>query len=459
MRSIRVNFLLVSAAIISAVLILAGFIFLALFSQNLERRVHEELKNYVNQLAAEIEFTPDGQLMPPASLSDLRFDNAYSGLYWQIVDSEAGQQLRSRSLWDVVLRLPNDDHDVAEVHRYVLDGPENTKVVVQERELVVAAPSGARMLRLAAAMDQSVITNARDQFLKDMIPYLLAFGGLLLLGTFLQVKLGLRPLERVSVALDEVKNRKASRLEGDFPIEISRLTEAVNDLLASQKDALQRARKRSGDLAHSLKTPLTAIRTNAEKLIQNGETITGDEIVELTEQMETNIRHELLRSKLTPTPDARKSDADAIQLINDVVRTLKRVPMSAELVWDLELPDQCVIAMDPHDLRELLGNIIENASKWAAAHVAISGAVHVSQGSFQLTIEDDGPGVEPARIVSMMERGKRFDESIPGTGIGLSIVKEITEIYSIPITIQNRQSHGLSICLRLPLAGGQRQLI
>ncbi|MGB7287315.1 MAG: HAMP domain-containing sensor histidine kinase [Salaquimonas sp.] len=451
MRSIRTNFILFSAAIVGVVLVLAGFIFLALFSQSLEHRVHEELKNYINQLAAEIDFTAEGQLIPPSGLSDLRFDHAYSGLYWQIDDSEVGRQLRSKSLWDTVLELPDDVHDVAAVHRYVLEGPENSKVIVHERSLVAAAPNGARMLRLAAAMDQSVIDNARDQFLVDMIPYLLALGGLLLLGTFLQVKIGLRPLDRVSIALDAIKDRKAKKLEGVFPAEIARLTDAMNDLLASQKDALERARKRSGDLAHSLKTPLTAIRTNGEKLILAGDRPTGQEIVDLSELMEANIRHELLRSKLTPTPDARKSDADVTQLTNDIVRTLKRVPSSAELNWDLSLPNHGLIAMDPHDLRELIGNIVENASKWASSRVSITGSIQTSPASFLYTVEDDGPGIDAGKIASMMERGKRFDESIPGTGIGLSIVKEIAEIYSIPVAIHNRQSSGLRLSLNLPL--------
>lgn len=458
MRSIRTNFLLISAFMIGIVLLLAGLIFQTLFSQNLERRVHEELKNYVNQLAAEIEFTPDGQLIPPLGFSDLRFENAYSGLYWQIDDTEAGQQLRSKSLWDAALPLPDDVHDIASVHEYILPGPEGTNVIIQERALIVAAPSGARMIRLAAAIDQSVITTASDQFLKDMVPYLLALGALLLLGTLLQVKVGLRPLDHVTAALDDVKARKTSKLEGEFPAEINRLTGTVNDLLGSQQDALARARKRSGDLAHSLKTPLTAIRTNAEKLVAEGEVTIGDEIFDLTGQMEANITHELLRSKLSPTPDARNSDADATQLITGIVKTLKRIPTSEKITWNVDLPERCAIAMDPHDLRELLGNIIENASKWSASCVSISGRKDIRPGVFSVTVEDDGPGIEASKIASMMDRGKRFDESTPGTGIGLSIVKEIVEIYSVPIAIQNRQSSGLSISVDLPMAENSAKL-
>lgn len=452
MRSIHTNFLLISTLMIGMVLLLAGFIFQSLFSQNLERRVHDELKNYVNQLAAEIKFTPDGQLIPPTGMSDLRFENAYSGLYWQIDDKEVGQQLRSKSLWDAALPLPDDVHDITSVHEYVLPGPEGTNVIIQERVLVVAAPSGARMIRLAAAIDQSVITEAGDQFFKDMIPYLLALGALLLLGTVLQVKIGLKPLDQVTAALDDVKTRKTDKLEGKFPAEINRLTDAVNDLLGSQQDALERARKRSGDLAHSLKTPLTAIRTNAEKLKGNDGATIGDEIFDLTKQMEANITHELLRSKLSPTPDARKSDADATKLINEIVKTLKPIPTSEKITWNVNLPEHCVVAMDPHDLRELLGNVIENASKWSASCVSISGKAGIGVGVFTVTVEDDGPGIEATKIASMMDRGKRFDESTPGTGIGLSIVKEITGIYSIPIAIQNRQSSGLSISVDLPMA-------
>lgn len=452
MRSIRTHFMLLSASIIVTVLVLAGFIFQALFSQNLERRVHEELKNYVNQLAADIQFTPEGQLIAPTGLSDLRFQQAYSGLYWQIDDTEAAQQLRSESLWDVALPLPDDFHDIATVHEYILPGPEGRDVIIQERVLVVAAPQGARMIRLAAAMDQSVITAARDQFSKDMLPYLFALGVLLLLGTMVQVKMGLKPLDDVTAALDDVKTRKTNRLEGAFPTEINRLTGAVNDLLGLQQDALERARKRSGDLAHSLKTPLTAIRTNAENLSAIGEAKIGHEIISLAGRMEATITHELLRSKLSPTPDVRKTDADAVQLIYEITRTLKRTPSADKITWNMAVPAQCIIAMDPHDLRELLGNIIENACKWAASNIVISGYYQSNTNVFSLTIEDDGPGIDASKILSMMDYGKRFDETTPGTGIGLSIVKEIAEIYTIPIAIQNRQSHGLSVRVDLPIA-------
>lgn len=454
MTSIRANFLVLSALIITVVLVLAGFIFVKLFSQNLERRVHDELKEYVNQLAAEIDFSPDSVLRPPKGMSDLRFDHAYSGLYWQIDYKEAGKQkqLRSKSLWDTVLPLPDHLHDIAAVHEYLLPGPDNTMVIVQERTLVAAAPDGSRMLRIAAGMDQAVVTTARNQFFTDMVPYLVALGILLLLGAVFLVKFGLRSLDRVESALEDVKNRKKNSIEGQYPIEISRLTDAINGLLASQTTALEQVRKRSGDLAHSLKTPLTAIRTNAEKFIVHGKATIGDEIIDFTDQMEANIKRELVRSKLAPAPQARKSDAELVKITNDIVKTLKRIPHGEHLTWDIKLPEQCLIAMDPHDLRELLGNIIENASKWASSTVRIRGEKKEEISVFKVTVEDDGPGIEAAKIASMMEHGKRFDESTPGSGIGLSIVREISDLYSVPLAIQNRQTHGLSITISLPLA-------
>jgi len=453
MGSIRNHFLLLSALIITVTLVIAGFIFMTLFSQGLERQVHEELKNHVNQLAAKIAFSPDGKLLPPSGLSDLRFDTAYGGLYWQIDDTEFDAQLRSRSLWDAVLALPNDQHDVASVHTYVLPGPDNTKVIVQERTLIAAAPAGARMLRLAVAMDQSVISSARNQFLRDMLPYLLALGILLLLGTHFQVKIGLRSLDQVSNALDDVKTRKTPRLEGRFPLEIHRLTDAVNDLLASRENDLKQARKRSGDLAHSLKTPLTVVRSNAEKIAAETNMQAGTEIMELADQMEASITHELLRSKLAPTASARQSDAEAVKIITDIVKTLKKIPGSKHLDWKIELPEAVSIAMDPHDLRELLGNIIENAGKWAKSTIWIKGKTAPQSDLFLITIDDDGNGIDAAKIATMMDHGKRFDEQTPGTGIGLSIVKEIIGIYSLPLTIQNRQTSGLTVSIDLPLAG------
>ena len=272
MNSLRVRFLLISALSIALALTAAGFIMIRLFEKNLERRVETELTNYVNQIAVELVFDKEGQLLPPKNLLDRRFNLAYSGLYWQIDDLSKDRQLRSRSLWDFALPLPDNPHGAGEVHRYFLDGPEESTVIVEERELVVATPHGVRSIRISAAMNYETITSARSQFTLDVIPYLFVLGVFLLLGSAVQLTLGFKPLKNVQSGLIAVRERRKLRLEGDFPTEIKPLTETMNQLLASQGETIERARKQAANLAHGLKTPLTVLTNDARKLEALGET-------------------------------------------------------------------------------------------------------------------------------------------------------------------------------------------
>jgi signal transduction histidine kinase len=446
---LRRYFLLTSAATITVTLVLAALVLVSLFSNSLERRVHGELTNYVNQIAAGINFAGDGALQPPTGLSDQRFDKAYSGLYWQIDDPDWKTQLRSRSLWDYVIPLPVDDHDAGAIHRYTLEGPEESNLVVEERSLVVSTPVGARTIRIAVALDQSTIVEARTRFGLDMIPYLLALGGLLFLASLAQLLIGLKPLSTLTEGLDSIRDRKSRRLEGRLPSEFQDLADAVNKLLSAQELALANARKRSGDLAHGLKTPLTVIRNHASRLSERGENQDGSEISALVVQMEHHIHHELVRSRLAPSPELRQSDACPHEIVEELVKTLKKTPEGERLDWATEVAQGILVAVDPHDLRELLGNILENAGKWAKTTVTTRGMMMPE--TLELRVEDDGPGLDPSQIQAMLDRGKRFDEKTAGSGIGLSIVRDICDLYQLPLTIQNRQSNGLVITLSLPV--------
>ncbi|WP_026481159.1 HAMP domain-containing sensor histidine kinase [Ahrensia sp. 13_GOM-1096m] len=450
MTSLRQKFLLVSAISVSIILVAASVVFLYLFQRSMEDRVHDELKNYVNQVAASVEFNEDGSLKQPEGLLDPRFEAPYSGLYWQIDDQEVGIKLRSRSLWDTSLELPDDIHDVATIHKYLVPGPEGSFVMVNERTLLVAPPTGSRSIRVAAAMDQSVVSDARSTFVTGMLPYLISLGFLLVLSTIVQLYFVLRPIERVVSDLNEVQDRTKNRLDGSYPKEILPLTSAINTLLASQEKALSGARKRAGDLAHGLKTPLTVLKHNAAKLSGLETAEIGDEIADLVETMQDHVQHELVLSRLAPSPELRQSDAEIGKIIADVVRILERAPNSEALTWIQAVDSPVEIAVDPHDLRELLGNLLENALKWANSEVSISG---VKNGThYRLTIEDDGPGIDASKIEEMLDRGKRFDESVAGTGIGLSIVQSISELYNLPLKIHNRQSNGLCVIVDLPVA-------
>lgn len=443
MHSIRGRFLIVSAASVFLAMVLATIVFVSIFTRNLERRIDEELTGHINLFAGTLRFAPDGSLDLPDRPADRRFTEPYGGLYWQVEDDRNKRQLRSPSLWDYALPLPADMHEPGVVHRYTLPGPDGGNLIVQERQIIVAAPEGPRPVRVAAAIDDSVLAEARRVFTLDIIPFMVVLAAFLIAASLAQLTFGLRPVSSVSEGLNRIRERKAERLTGRFPKELQEVVAAMNRLLDAQSVIIQKARTRSADLAHGLKTPLTVVANDAATLKERGQTEIGDELAHLASVMQAHVDRELARSRIAATAELRASDADLATAVDRIVRTLKRTPRGGDLAWQVDVPPAVTVEVDPHDLEELLGNILDNAVKWARSTISVR--VCRDAAGQRLVIEDDGPGADPAGLKLMMERGIRLDSQKPGTGIGLSIVKDIASVYDLTIEITNRDAGGLRV--------------
>lgn len=445
MHSIRGRFLIVSAASVLLAMVLASFVFVTLFTRNLERRIDDELTGHINRFAGTLRFAADGSLELPDRPADRRFSEPYGGLYWQVEDDLARRQLRSPSLWDYTLPLPDDAHEPSAVHRYTLPGPEGSDLIVQERQFVVAAPEGPRPVRVALAIDARTLTEARRAFVLDIIPFMIALAVFLIAASLAQLTFGLKPVSAVSEGLNRIRERKAERLDGRYPRELQGVVDAVNRLLDAQAEIIQKARTRAADLAHGLKTPLTVLANDAATLKEHGEDDIARELAHLATVMQAHVDRELARSRIAATAELRASDADIATAVDRIVRTLKRTPRGGVLAWSVDVAPGMVVGVDPHDLDELLGNILDNAVKWSRTAIGVSAGRE--GGRIRLVIEDDGPGADPAGIKRMMERGIRLDSQTPGTGIGLSIVRDIAAVYDLAIDITNRPDGGLRVAV------------
>lgn len=445
MRSIRSRFLVVSVASVALAMMFAGFFFVSLFTRSLERRIDQELTDHINNIAGTLRFTPQGVLDLPERPTDRRFLEPYGGLYWQAEDDAHNRTLRSQSLWDFALPLPEDVHETGGIHRYHLQGPEGADLIVQERKIIMAAPDGERAIRIAAAINASVITDARSDFALDTIPYVIALAVFLIAASLAQLTFGLRPVSSVSEGLNRIRERTAERLDGHYPNELQGVVDAVNRLLDAQSDIIKKARTRAADLAHGLKTPLTVVANDATTLKERGQTDIGEELAHLASVMQAHVDRELARSRIAATAELRASDADVATAVDRIVRTLKRTPRGGELAWRVDVAPNVTVEVDPHDLEELLGNILDNAVKWSRSMISVT--IDFAGTRPRLMIEDDGPGADPAGIKRMTERGIRLDSQTPGTGIGLSIVKEIASVYDLGIEIANREAGGLRVSI------------
>lgn len=447
-RSLRLRLLIAAAISISLALVVAAVGLISLFDRHVARRVDAELHNFLNQVAAGLEFDGNGRPHVAAALADPRFARPYGGLYWQIEHAGAPPE-RSRSLWDTVLALPREESAPGEARVYALQGPDGSELRAYERRLTFRRNGAEYHPRIVVAIDARELDAARDDFIADFAPGLALLALVLTAAFWAQVNVGLKPLERVRQAVKAVRAGRAQRLSPDVPDEIQPLVGEVNELLSHQEAAVAKARARAGDLAHGLKTPLTVLASDAHKLRQLGQGEIAGEIEHLVGRMRRHVDHELARVRVAANSRRQAGSADLARALAGIAETLKRSPRGEALTWELALGETGPVAIDGHDLTELLGNLIDNAVKWARERVRISSAEEA--GAAVIRIEDDGPGVPEAALEKLGERGLRLDEQVAGTGIGLAIARELLDAYGGSLRLENRREGGFLAEVRLTL--------
>jgi signal transduction histidine kinase len=236
-------------------------------------------------------------------------------------------------------------------------------------------------------------------------------------------------------------------LERVYPEEVMPLVDELNGLLDSQEQTVERARAWTADLAHGLKTPLTVLTAEAQRLRDEGSEEIADRLESLAESMRRRVDRELIRARLRSGVQSHPGPSDCGEIIHGIVRTLQRIPGGEHLQWQLEVPERVMVSISPEDLAELLGNLLENASKWATQKVKVS--LLMGQ-QVQIRIEDDGPGVPSAQFDSLGQRGMRLDQQKQGTGLGLAIALDISQAYDGQIGFEPSSLGGLAVMVSLP---------
>jgi signal transduction histidine kinase len=438
--SLKLRLFLAAALAISISLIVAGFSFYFIFQRYVERQTIAELENHYVQLIASIRIDDSGQLRARTTLSDPRFQKPYGGLYWQI--NETGQEsLRSRSLFDVSLPLPkSEDKSQRPNTVHIIQGPNNSELFADEKQIVLpTANGGERKLDITMAIDRHDIDEAVGGFRLDLSKGLGLLYAVLLGASFLQVMLGLRPLEAMRRGVEAIRNGTSKSIEGEYPIEVRPLIEEVNGLITEREQQLVRARQRASNLAHGLKTPLTVMGSLADKIAAVGMKEEAHDIHEGADQMRNLVERELAR--------ARMASGHAVHLtslsenVNRMVKALKKTAENDTLLWHSAIPSNAFVAMEPGDLTELIGNLLDNARKWAKSQIYVSWSDRI------LKIEDDGPGVPDDQLAAVQERGFRLDEKVSGTGLGLGIVRDFVEVYDFELKLGRSSLGGLSVSI------------
>lgn len=433
--SLRLRLLVAAAFSIAAALLAAGIALTALFEQQVRDRVMQELNNDLLQLAGTIEVSDTGEIRVLRALADPRFEEPYGGKYWRIdqvnnPSSQRAQPLRSRSLWDSELSPAN-----------VNMGLEGEPLVNVERSISIATKQGDISLRLRVGTHEDEITAPLANFRNQLVLYLSLIGFALTVAAWVQVSIGLRPLQALRSQLSEVSTSHTKRLEGEFPTEVQPLVSEFNDVLNVRDKSLERARHRAGDLAHGLMTPLTILSAVARDLKKRKLTRQAAEINGQVEKMRGHVERGLIRARLS---SGRGHDlTDLAEAIDAVLSTLRRLPEGKDIKWLNSVPAATVVPLERNDLLELLGNLLDNARKFAKSQV------HASFIDRSIVIEDDGPGVADAELLSIRQRGRRLDENRKGFGLGLAIVEDIADLYELELRYGRSVLGGLQVKIRL----------
>lgn len=389
-----------------------------------------------------------------------RFLNAsyarvYSGRYFEIApDSDGAAPLvSSRSLFGARL-FPTITSRQGAVAWGEAAGPDNQnlRVLVQRVELTgtssADAPNDMRAFRVTVAGDLRVVEAQVDSFNGILVTAFLLLGAGLVIAIFLQVRIGLLPLRRVSESLARIRDGKAQSLEGDFPKEIAPLAAELNSLIAHGAEVVGRARTHVSNLAHFLKTPLSVLASEAEAA---GPSPLADQVKRQVFTMRRQVDHYLTRARAAGNVNALGIRTAVAPVLADLTRVLTRIHQARGIEIEAESPANLYFRGERQDLEEMTGNLIDNACKWARAEVHVTARREGAQ--LILDIEDDGPGLSPAERQKVGTRGERLDESVPGTGLGLAIVRDISKLYGGSLTLDASPHGGLKARLVLPAIG------
>jgi len=457
-RSLHVRLLAATLLAMLLAVVLAGMLLAELFRAHVTDQFTRSLTAHLDQVTARIEFDATGQpLLDAASLTDPRWSRPYSGLYWQIDRAAAPAVhgvLRSRSLWDATLIPPPDALADGEVHVHEVLGPREARLMLLERTVASGGASPASW-RLMVAADIDETAAAVSRFTGVLASSLAILLGLLGAAAVAQVAVGLAPLRALQRALTAVHDGRSQRLDEPFPSEVQALVDDFNRVLDRNAEIVARARTQAGNLAHAIKTPLAALSQGAAATLR-GPGPASELATLVDEQVRVALRHvdwHLARSRAAAAhgvPGARVAVQPAIA---GLVRVMERVhadrclqircePMAPELAFAGEL----------QDLQEVVGNLIDNACKWAHSMVCVAARPEVRPDGVRLriVIEDDGPGVAEDRRERVMARGERLDEATPGSGLGLGIVRDLVSLYGGTVTLASAPLGGLRVELELP---------
>ena len=455
--SLQARSLLAAGVALAAFLGLTGVALDAAIYETLRTSLRERLESYVYAYLATSEVSRSGRWLPPDVGPDSRFDqpngNLFAGVLGPVENDDATtDHWRSPSAqaggFPFEKGLNHGEKSFA--------GPLPTahgQVYVFSEGISWAIKNRSVDLTFYVAEDASLLDEQRSVFRRSLFVYLGALGVGLLALLLLTLRWSLRPLRRVAQDLTRVEHGERERLSGDYPTELSGLATNLNDFIDSEREHLQRYRNTLADLAHSLKTPLAVIRSRLE--LANDNTPFRGDVLDQVRRMDELVAYQLARAATSGRQTFAMTAVPIADHAEDLVQSLEKVYAAKNVLCEFDIDDGAVFYGEQGDLLELMGNLLENAFKWAQHRVLLVVKLEAQAGrqrpDLWLSVEDDGPGIDADKVEKVLQRGVRGDERVQGHGIGLSIVQDIVRAYQGELTVdRSPEFGGARFAVRLP---------
>jgi len=441
--SLNRRLLIGAAVLISLALVVAAIVINFVLHRFIQGQIDQRLDTHIVFLSSMLTAGDDGVIAITGNADGPPFDRRARGWYWEAVGPR--NILRSRSLEGSSINAPEFRRPAKKKGPSAADGAGPGDVALHFR--IQQATVGLTPVTIIASAPRSAVNGPLREAMTTLAISLAVLGLALVLAIILQVRLGLRPLERLRQAVADVRSGRSNTVPAEQPREILPLVSELNGLLEQNAANLERARRHVANLAHGLKTPLATLAIALSE--RGGETTSG--VHSLVGLMERRIRHHLGRARAAALSGPARAQTPIAARIDDVVDVLSKMYADKRIAFAQDVPREFAVACEQQDFDEMAGNLLENAFSWARSRVDVH--AHRDDGrSVAIVIEDDGPGLRPDQIPQVLRPGERLDESAPGFGFGLPITRELAELYGGELNLDASAVGGLRVTLRLPLA-------
>ena len=450
-NSLAVRLFVSATAWAVIILVTTGVVLSSLYRQTVERAFDRRLGVYLRTIVADIAAPEEPGGKFPQSLGEPLFELPLSGWYWQVTRLDPGKHdvRSSRSLWDGGLPHLEDRGVPANPdgsREGYVPGPEDQRLRLVERNIDLG-DEGHYLV--AVAGDAAEITDETRGFDQALVITFSILAMVLLITTMFQVRFGLAPLKRITGSLAAIRAGTAERLAEDFPDEIAPLARETNALIEANKEIVERARTHVGNLAHALKTPISVMVNEAAT--RGGDSF-AEKVREQANIMRDQVARHLERAHLAARLTVVSSITDVAPVVTALARTMEKIHHDRGIAIEVDADADARFRGERPDLEEMIGNLVDNACKWATSRVAVEVVSEKSGQVLRIAVDDDGRGLSRSEREQVSHRGQRLDETKPGSGLGLSIVVELAHLYGGKLELGAAPIGGLRAELTLPAA-------